>query len=55
MGQGTFGRMQIAPETHRALQAAGIELTALRTKEAVEAYNAVREKRSAAAALHLTC
>lgn len=55
VGQGTFGRMQVAPETQRALQAAGIKLMALRTKEAVEAYSAMRDNRTAAAALHLTC
>jgi hypothetical protein len=55
VGQGAYGRMQVARETRQALRAAGIELLALPTEEAVEAYNAMREKRSVAAAFHLTC
>jgi hypothetical protein len=55
VGQGASGLMRVAQETRRALQAAGIELVALPTKEAVEMYNATREERIVAAALHLTC
>ena len=59
-----YGKMRVAPETHQsrglalgrqALQAASIELVALPTKEACQAYNRLRERRTAAAALHLTC
>jgi hypothetical protein len=55
VGQGAHGRMAVAPETQRALQAAGIELIALPTQEACQTYNRLREQRSVAAALHLTC
>jgi len=55
VGQGAYGRMQVADATERALQGAGIELVALPTQEAVEAYNSIRKERTAAAALHLTC
>jgi hypothetical protein len=55
VGQGAYGRMRVTRATMRALQAAGIELVASSTKEAVETYNAMREGRAVAAALHLTC
>jgi hypothetical protein len=55
VGQGTYGRMRVTPETRQALQAAGIELIAQPTKEACQTYNSLREQRSVAAALHLTC
>lgn len=55
VGQGTFSRMKVPRATRRALQAAGIELVALPTQEAVEVYNATRDERPVAAALHLTC
>jgi len=55
VGQGTFSRMRVMAETRQALQAAGIELVALPTGEAVETYNRLRQERAVAAALHLTC
>jgi len=55
VGQGASGLMWVAQETRQALQAAGIKLVALPTKEPVEMYNATREERAVAAALHLTC
>jgi hypothetical protein len=55
VGQGTFSRMRIADDAVGRLQAAGIELIALPTKEACQRYNALREKGDVAAALHLTC
>jgi len=55
VGQGTLSRMQVTQETEQALLAAGIELVALPTQEAVEVYNATHEERAVAAALHLTC
>ena len=55
VGQGTLSRMQVTEEAAQALMATGIELIALPTKEAVETYNAMREERAVAAALHLTC
>lgn len=55
VGRGANSRMRVTTETRRALQAAGIELVALPTDEACETYNALREERAVAAALHLTC
>jgi hypothetical protein len=55
VGQGASGLMRVAPETEQALRTAGIELIALSTGQAVEAYNRLRGERAVAAALHLTC
>jgi hypothetical protein len=57
VGLGAHSRMQIAAETRRALQTAGIRLLALPTDQACEAYNALQEGQpgKVAAALHLTC
>ena len=55
VGQGAYGRMEVTPETRQALQAVNIELIALPTKEACQAYNRLRNLRTVAAALHLTC
>jgi hypothetical protein len=55
VGQGANGLMRIVSETRRALEEAGIELVALPTEEACQAYNRLCEQQSVAAALHLTC
>lgn len=55
VGQGAHGRMRITSETQQALQAAGIQLIAQPTEEACRTYNDLRERRTVAAALHLTC
>jgi hypothetical protein len=55
VGQGASGLMRVAKETEQALRDAGIELIALPTGQAVEAYNRLREERVTATALHLTC
>jgi hypothetical protein len=55
VGQGAFGRMRVSSEAEHALTEAGIELLALPTARACEAYNALGRERTAAAALHLTC
>jgi len=55
VGQGVYSRMQVTHETRQTLQAAGIELVAMSTPTTVEAYNAEREGRAVAAALHLAC
>lgn len=56
VGQGASSRMQVTQEeTRQSLQAAGTELVAWPTQKAVETYNAMRERRAVAAALHLTC
>lgn len=55
VGQGASGLMEVSPETARALESAGIELVAQPTEDACQTYNRLREERSVAAALHLTC
>jgi hypothetical protein len=55
VGQGAYGRMRVTPETRQVLQTAGIELIAQPTEEACQTYNHLREQRTVAAALHLTC
>ena len=55
VGQGAYGRMEVAPETRQALQAAGIELLAQPTEQACQTYNRLREGQTVVAALHLTC
>jgi hypothetical protein len=55
VGQGATGIMRATEEARQALQAAGIELVASSTQEAIEVYNRLCEKRTVAAALHLTC
>jgi hypothetical protein len=55
VGQGAYGRLSVSGKAERVLEEAGIELIAQPTKQAVEAYNQLRQERRAAAALHLTC
>ena len=55
IGTGYGGRVEIAEETRKLLAERGIELLALKTAEAVEAYNELSPKRRACALLHLTC
>jgi hypothetical protein len=47
--------MRIASETRRALEEAGIEVTAQSTKQACETYNQLSPQQRVAAALHLSC
>jgi len=55
VGSGSFGRMEVPDYTRNQIEAAGIELIVERTGAACQTYNALRETRRAAAALHLTC
>jgi hypothetical protein len=55
IGLGANSRMQVAAEAERALDAAGIEWTALPTEKACQEYNQRCADQSVAAALHLTC
>jgi len=55
VGQGAYGKMRVTAETRRALRAAGIELVALPTEKACRTYNTLRERKTVAAALHLSC
>jgi hypothetical protein len=56
IGTGCFGRMAVPDETLKALEARGIRPLAMRTGQAVSAFNRLaREQARVAAALHLTC
>lgn len=55
VGQGASGLMEVTSETMRKLETAGIELLAQPTEKACQTYNRLREQRSVAAAMHLTC
>lgn len=55
VGLGSISRVRIAEDTVLGLQAAGIELIDLPTKEACQRYNDLRKRGDVAAALHLTC
>jgi hypothetical protein len=55
VGQGALGRMRVPAETIHALEAAGIELLVQGTEQACRAYNRLRDQKTVAAALHLTC
>ncbi len=55
VGQGSSGLMRVTQDARQSLRAAGIELIALPTGEAVKTYNRLCAGRAVAAALHLTC
>ncbi len=55
IGQGAVSRMVIPDDTRQALEAAGMEVIALPTQEAIQTYNSLSQQRTVAAALHLTC
>lgn len=55
VGQGAYRRMDVTDQVRQALEQAGIDLIAQSTKQACETYNQSREKKTVAAALHLTC
>ena len=55
IGQGTFGRMDVASETRQLLEGAGIQVIAEPTSRAWETYNRLCKTQQVVAALHLTC
>ena len=55
IGTGYGGRVEVSEETKKLLAERGVELLALKTSEAVEAYNEYSPKRRTCALLHLTC
>jgi hypothetical protein len=56
IGTGYLGRMSVAPETRRYLEAQGIQVRDARTGEAVHDFNKLQKARGrVVAALHLTC
>ena len=55
VGTGEMGVMKVPEETVKFLEVRGIEVTAMRTGDAVQEFNRLSQGRKAAAALHLTC
>jgi len=55
VGTGFSGILKVSPEAEQALTERGIKLLALKTAEAVEAYNELSPKKRVCAFLHLTC
>jgi hypothetical protein len=55
VGKGAFGKLKIAAEAEKTLQAANIQVIAQPTGEAWKTYNEMKENGQTAAALHLTC
>ena len=56
VGTGYFGRMTIPDETRKYLHAQGIDLKALKTRDAVDEFNRLQKQYARiVAALHLTC
>lgn len=55
VGTGAYGRMEVDHELAAHLKREGIDLLALPTREACREINELADRRSFAAALHLTC
>jgi len=55
IGQGAYGRMQVAAEVQEVLKNMGFRWVALPTGEACQEYNHTAQDQQVAAALHLTC
>lgn len=55
IGTGFSGMLKVTKEAEALLSSRGMELRVLRTKDAVELYNELAQKRRVAALLHLTC
>jgi len=55
VGTGFSGFLHVTAEAARVLQERGIELIAVKTAEAVDAYNDLSHTKRTCALLHLTC
>ena len=55
LSTGVFGRLGVAPETLADLHARGLNVHVLKTKQAIQLYNQLREKEPAGALIHSTC
>jgi hypothetical protein len=53
--QGVLGQLKIMPETIAALEARGIDVHVMKTKEAVMEYNRLAQTRPVGCLLHSTC
>jgi hypothetical protein len=55
IGTGFYGTMRVPEETLNYLRSNNIEVHVKNTREAVDLYNKISEKRPLVAAFHLTC
>lgn len=55
LSQGVLGRLQVPRQTVAALEARGVRVFVLRTAEAVELYNRLRQTEAVGALIHTTC
>lgn len=55
LSRGRLGMLGVCPETLRELERRGVTVEVLRTAEAVERYNAIRENEAAGGLFHSTC
>ncbi|MEJ2552304.1 MAG: MTH938/NDUFAF3 family protein, partial [Anaerolineales bacterium] len=55
IGTGLFGRMSVPGNVRAKVEAGGLEMRVLATREACDLYNHMREQKRSAAALHITC
>ena len=55
IGTGMFNRMKVPDEVQEKVEAEGIEMSILATREACDLYNQAREEKRVAAAIHITC
>ncbi len=55
LSQGVYGRLKVAVHTLKILKEKGLEFHVLKTKEAVELYNQLRQKKPVGALIHSTC
>lgn len=55
IGTGYYGAMEVPESILRYLKSEGVDACQYTTREAVDYYNRLPEKKAVAAALHLTC
>jgi hypothetical protein len=55
IGTGLFGRLRVPEAVQEKVQAEGIEISVLPTRDACDLYNEMFEKKRVTAALHITC
>lgn len=55
LSRGQLGQLKVPPETCRALEDLGVEVTVLETKQAVELYNQLASQAAVGALIHSTC
>ncbi|MFB0517151.1 MAG: Mth938-like domain-containing protein [Candidatus Neomarinimicrobiota bacterium] len=55
LSRGMYGRLEVCPETLMKLEERGIPVHILRTKDAVQRYNELREAEPVGGLFHTTC